>query len=184
MSAVVIASGAAPLTLAEARDWLRLGPASEDAPVAALIRAATNMCEAFTGQLLIEREVVEERAAAAMLRLGKQPVAGIDDVLVLDGPGAPAALEADRWAAVPLADGAMVVRLPVLAEGARVRVRYRAGLVQASHEVPEALRQGLLRLVQHWHFGTENDVTIPAIVTALWTPWRRTSLAAGPGRGQ
>jgi uncharacterized phiE125 gp8 family phage protein len=181
MSAVLIASGAAPLTLAEARDWLRLGPGSEDAQVAALIRAAANMCEAFTGQLLIEREVVEERAAAAMLRLGKQPVAGVDDVLVLGGPGAPAALATDQWAAVPLAEGAMAVRLPILAEGRRVRVRYRAGLVQEGHEVPSALRQGLLRLVQHWHFGGQDDVTMPAIVTALWTPWRRTGLAARPG---
>jgi uncharacterized phiE125 gp8 family phage protein len=178
MSAVVIASGAAPLTLAEARDWLRLGPGSEDAPVAALIRAATNMCEAFTGQLLIEREVVEERAVAATLRLSKQPVAGIDDVLVIDGPGAPMILATDRSAAVPLADGAMAVRLSGVAAGTRVRVRYRAGMVQASHELPEALRQGLLRLVQHWHLGGQDDAAMPAIVTALWTPWRRNGLGA------
>ena len=42
--------GEAPVSLNEARGWLRLGATIDDAVVAGLVRAATNICEAFIGQ--------------------------------------------------------------------------------------------------------------------------------------
>lgn len=176
MSALTIEGGAAPLSLAEARDWLRLGPAENDAAVAALIRAATNMCEAFTGQMLIVRDVVEERSVAPLLWLSRQPVVAVDDVLLLSGTAAPVAVD---WSLVRGDSGAAAVQLAAGTNGPdRVRVRYRAGLADNGNGVPEALRQGLLRLVQHWHFSGQDDAKLPAIVTALWTPWRRSSIGA------
>jgi uncharacterized phiE125 gp8 family phage protein len=180
MSAVVIASGETPVSLNEARDWLRLGPGDNDAAVSALIRAAANLCEAFTGRMLIVREVVEEQIViAAPLRLSKQPVGAVLDVVLLDSPGAPHILAASAWT-VRRGSGevAELVWLTPPPPGQRVRVRYAAGLAVSPSDVPEALRQGILRLVQHWHFSGADDARLPTIVTALWTPWRRLSLGA------
>ena len=57
MMAESISPGDAPVSLNEARSWLRLGATVDDAVVAGLIRAATNICEAFIGQWLIVRGV-------------------------------------------------------------------------------------------------------------------------------
>lgn len=181
MSAPEIARGEAAISLAEARDWLRLTPSEADANIAGLIRAATNLCEAFTGQMLVVREVAEERAAAAgWMALRRQPVVGIDAVLRLHAGGEPVLVPGDGWAAEIDASGAAAVRLSSVATGERVQVRYRAGIAGNASGVPEALRQGLLRLVQHWHFGGQADDHVPAIITALWTPWRRVTLGARP----
>ena len=54
-------------------ELLRLGPTIDDAVVAGLVRAATNICEAFVGQWLIER------AAEEVLPIEHQPEADSDD---------------------------------------------------------------------------------------------------------
>ena len=188
MSALVSESGAPPLSLAEARDWLRLGPGESDGHVAGLVRAAASLCEAWTGQMLVVREVTEERdAAAGWMRLARHPVVGIDAVLRLRdraepvlGPAEPVLVPADGWAVQMHGDGAAAVRLSGAAAGDRAQVRYRAGMAEHPSGVPEALRQGLLRLVQHWHFSGQEDERVPAIVTALWAPWRRVTLGVRP----
>lgn len=180
MSALIIAGGEMPVSLNEARDWLRLGPGDSDAAVSALIRAATNLCEAFTGRMLMVREVTEEQAAgAAAVRLSQQPVGAVLDVLLIDEAGAPQMLASGAWAVRRgSSDAAELAWLVPPPPGQRVRVRYLAGIAATPSDVPEALRQGILRLVQHWHFSGEADAAMPTIVMALWTPWRRVSLGA------
>lgn len=180
MSALVIAGGESPVSLAEARDWLRLGPGDGDAAVSGLIRAAANLCEAFTGRMLIAREVIEEQTGTgAAVRLVKQPVVEIHDVMLLDGPGAPQVLAASAWTMRHgSGDGAQIAWSAMPPTGQRIRIRYRAGLARSASDVPEALRQGILRLVQHWHFSGPEDTALPAIVTALWSPWRRATIGA------
>ena len=77
-----------PVTMDEARAWLRLGAANEDALVERLIGAVTNMCEAFTGQWLLARdgaEVLTVRRQTA--RLAARPVVAIDVVARIDTGG-------------------------------------------------------------------------------------------------
>ena len=78
MMAESLLPGASPVSLNEARGWLRLGATIDDAVVAGLVRAATNICEAFIGQWLIVRAAEEvvplERGAA---RPGVRPVVAV-----------------------------------------------------------------------------------------------------------
>src|SRR3546814_4978661 len=55
MMAESLLPGEAPVSLNEARGWLRLGATIDDAVIAGLVRAATNICEAFIGQWLVVR---------------------------------------------------------------------------------------------------------------------------------
>ncbi|KTE19565.1 hypothetical protein ATE67_12950 [Sphingopyxis sp. H050] len=166
-----------PVSLEDARAWLRLGAGDEDALVERLIGAVTNICEAFTGQWLIVRageEVLALRDRTA--RLAARPVVGIDAVAAIDAGGGETALsEADYR--VDIAGGAARVTVPGAADGARVRVAYRAGMADTASEVPAAIRHGMLRMVQHL-YAARDDAALapPAAIAALWQPWRRLSL--------
>lgn len=182
---VDIAKGAAPVGVAEAKAWLRLGGSQDDAVVAGLIGGAADLCEAFTGQMLIMRTVTEEMPIArGWMRLVKRPVVAIETVtgLVADGPNF--ALAADDWVEEIDRDGTAQLRIDAPGSAGRVRVTYRAGLAADANGVPEAIRQGLIRTIQHLH-GARDDETRepPAIIAALWQPWRRLGLGRmGYGR--
>ena len=58
----------------------------------------------------------------------------------------------------------------------RVEVDLTAGIAADWTSLPDALRQGIVRLAAHLFVERENGVPAPAIVTALWRPWRRMRL--------
>lgn len=184
MNSIIIESGPLPVSLAEAREWLRLGPASEDDVVTALIRAAANMCELVTGQMLIVREVAEERPwREGWMRLARQPVKAVVDVTLRPEAGLPVVLARAAWELRADGDGAAAIAVQDVGEGQSVVVRYRAGLAVDAGGVPDALKQGMLRMIQHLYAARDggNEAALPNIVTALWTPWRRVALAV-PGQ--
>lgn len=185
MHSLMIEAGPLAVSLAEARDWLRLGPATEDDVVTALIKAASAHCELVTGQMLIVRAVVEERAArSGWLRLARAPVQDVQDVALRDEGALPVVLAREAWELRAEDDGAVAVQVLDIGDAASVVVRYRAGLAADAAGVPDALKQGMLRLIQHLYaardgekLGAGAEAAVPNIVTALWTPWRRVRLA-------
>jgi uncharacterized phiE125 gp8 family phage protein len=179
MNSIVIEAGALPVNLTEARAWLRLGPAVEDGVVTALILSAANMCEVITGRMLIVREVSEEQPVrAGWMRLSRGPVRAVVDVTLRPEAALPVLLARERWELQAHADGGAAVRVQELGDAASVVVRYRAGLAVDAAGVPDALKQGMLRMIQHLYAARDGEVdaAVPSIVTALWTPWRRVML--------
>ncbi len=169
--------GPPALTLDEARDWLRITTPNDDAAIAALVRAASDMCEAFIGQYLVERACRSVVAAdGRWQRLGAAPVRSITAAEAIARDGTASALTDEAYERDIAADGEGWVRH---GGGASVRlsVDYRAGLAVEASGLPEALRQGLLRLVAHL-YGTRDggESAPPAAVIALWRPWRRMRL--------
>jgi uncharacterized phiE125 gp8 family phage protein len=60
----------------------------------------------------------------------------------------------------------------------RVQVSGMAGLASDENDVPEPIRQGVLRLVAHLFTVRDGDgAEPPAAVTALWRPYRRMRLS-------
>jgi uncharacterized phiE125 gp8 family phage protein len=59
-----------------------------------------------------------------------------------------------------------------------MRVGYSAGIAEEWSGVPEPLRQGIVRLAAHLytHRDSADDAGPPAVVTALWRPYRRMRL--------
>ncbi|WP_283418225.1 hypothetical protein [Sphingopyxis sp. Geo48] len=169
-----------PVTMDEARAWLRLGAANEDALVERLIGAVTNMCEAFTGQWLLARdgaEVLTVRRQTA--RLAARPVVAIDVVARIDTGGDDVVLDPADYR-VDIADGLAAVTVAGATDGTRLRVAYRAGMAEAAADVPAAIRHGMLRMVQHLYEARDDaKVDPPAAVAALWQPWRRIAVGAG-----
>ena len=179
MNSIVIESGPLPVPLAEAREWLRLGPTTEDGVVTALIRAAANLCELVTGQMLIVREVAEERPVQdGWMRLARQPVRDVVDLTLRPEMGLPVVLAREAWELRTDQDGAAAVRVLDPGDAVSVVARYQAGLAVDAGTVPDALKQGMLRMIQHLYAARDggDEPAIPNIVTALWTPWRRVML--------
>lgn len=177
----MITADAAPLPvpLAEAKAYLRINVSDEDALLAGLLRAASDMCEAFTGRALVERAVAEVLAAPTIwTRLGAAPVRAIQGVEALAEEGTATALAATAYALDVDAAGDGWVRLLQVAGAKRIRVSYQAGMASDSNGLPEALRHGIVRLAAHLyvHRDRADGAGPPAAVTALWRPWRRLRL--------
>jgi uncharacterized phiE125 gp8 family phage protein len=60
----------------------------------------------------------------------------------------------------------------------RVDVTFTAGIAADWGGLPETIRHGIIRLAAHLHAVRDapEDVGPPAIVAALWRPWRRMRL--------
>jgi uncharacterized phiE125 gp8 family phage protein len=170
---------ALPVALAELKAFLRISVSDEDALLAGFLRAAADLCEAFTGRALVDR-AVEELAAASTVRtrLGSGPVRAIESVATLDEAGAAMALAADAFTAEIDANGEGWVKLRAAVDARRLRVAYRAGMAADWNGVPEMLRHGIVRLAAQYYLrrGETGEAEVPAAVTALWRPWRRLRL--------
>jgi uncharacterized phiE125 gp8 family phage protein len=179
MAAANLEAPAAPVSLAELKQFLRIGTSEEDALLAGLVRTASELCERFTRLALIEREVEERLAAAGVwTRLSLAPVRAILGVSVLDEAGAASPLAPASYAVDIDASGDGWVRTARSGGAARLLVRYRAGQGADWNGVPEALRQGIVRMAAHLytHRDREDGSGPPAAATALWLPYRRLRL--------
>jgi uncharacterized phiE125 gp8 family phage protein len=164
----------------EAKAYLRLDGTAEDGLIDGLVASATQLCEAFTGQVLIARAVEEAvPAGGAWHRLSSAPVSAIEKVEALAADGSAEMLPKGAYTADIDANGAGWVRLERAGAAGRLRVTYQAGLASEAAAVPAPLKQGIVRLVAHLyaHRDAPGDAGPPAAVAALWRPWRRMRLA-------
>jgi uncharacterized phiE125 gp8 family phage protein len=169
---------AAPaVSMAEAQAYARVETGEEEALLAGLVRTASALCEAFTGQVLIAREFQERiDANGEWRRLSLTPVRSIDGVAAIADDGSVSPLAATDYAIDIDARGDGWVRSNGASHG-RLLVTGQAGLAIDANGVPEPLRQGILRLTAHL-FATRDGSggEPPAAVTALWRPFRRMRL--------
>lgn len=173
--------GEAPVGLNEARSWLRLGATIDDAIIAGLVRAATNICEAYIGQWLVVRpgeEVVPLKGGS--FQLSARPVVSIDAVTLLFPDDGEAALTESAYRTSIDRDGTARIGVDDPGGATRVRTAYRAGIAEGANGIPEAIRQGIVRMTQHLHDARDGAAaTPPAAIAALWQPWRRLTLGSG-----
>lgn len=170
--------GGLAASLAELKAYLRIGGSDEDALLAGLLRSAASLCEQFIGQWLIVREARDRLIAdRGWTRLAARPVVAIESVAAVD---AEMPLDPQAYAIDIDGNGEGWVRVmaPEL-HGRAVLVRYRAGLAQEMNGLPEPIRQGIVRLAADHHASRTGDGVSPppAVVSALWRPWRRMRLA-------
>lgn len=178
MMAVSAMPGELPVNLDEARSWLRLGATTDDAVVAQLVRAATNICEAFIGQWLIVRPVEETLPLEeGAILLGVRPVVAVDTVALLLSDGGALVLDEAGYRVRIARGGTASIAVHDRREAVRARIGYRAGMAAGANGLPEAIRQGLVRMTQHLHEARDGGgAAPPAAIAALWQPWRRLTL--------
>jgi uncharacterized phiE125 gp8 family phage protein len=188
MSPILIAPPAGePVSLPEAKLYLRIDASDEDDLVRALITASRLLIEAASGRLLINqtwRLILDAWPAGGTLRLPLSPAGQIAGARVFDANGAPTAvspsalvLEAGSDPPLLLVQGA--APSPGRAR-AGVEIDVVAGFGPSGASVPEPIRQAMLRMIALW-FENRGDAmaagpSLPAPVMALVAPYRRPRL--------
>ena len=157
------------------KTYLRIDGSADDATLLVLSEAAVARCEAFVGDLLIERDVSETLdVGCGWGVLGATPVKSITRVATaLDD----IALASTSYAVDLDSNGRGKLRVTA-AMSQNLRVSYRAGRVSGYSALPEPLQTGIVRLVAHdFTFrDRSDDPGPPAAVLALWRGARRMRL--------
>lgn len=177
-----------PVSLTEAKDFLRIVSNDEDELLGTLITAARLMIEAAAGRLLIEqgwRIVLDDWPQGGEIRLPLSPVRSLTAARVHPATGpaetvAPSSLMLVEGSDPPL----IAIAAPVPAPGrahAAIEIDLVAGFGATRETVPAPLRQAVLRLACRW-FEHRGDVVsrdaawLPAEIAALVGPFRRMRL--------
>ena len=179
--AIVTPAALSPAALAELKDWLGISTLGEDAQLLALLRAALELCEDFTGTMPLQQDCEEVLPVTPQWQvLCTLPVQAITAVLGIPAEGARFALPVASYEIDLAADGTGRVRIANPGAAGRIAVRFVAGLAAGWENLPDSLRHGVLRLAAFQFRQREEPgsaVMPPAAVAALWRPWRQLRLA-------
>lgn len=177
----LLAPAVEPVGLAEAKLFLRLDTADEDAFVAACIVAARQACESFTGRALISQtwQLYLDQWPARDILLPRPPLQSVTAIKTYDGDGNATLVDPQSyWVDAAALPGRVRRRgnAPWPLPGrtvAGIEVTFVAGYGDSWNEVPAALRQGILMTVGYFFDHRTAVVTaLPTPVAALWQPYR------------
>lgn len=177
--AIVVPAILAGAALDELKSWLAITTSSDDAMLTALLRAALEMCEAFTGQVPLEALYEETLSSSSeWQKLSSRPVLAVTGVEAFINQTQRVPLPATDYAFELDPDEAARVRILKVAGAKRFAVHFTAGLASDWSTLPEGLRHGVLRFAAHLYRARDDDQrnAPPAAVAALWQPWRRMRL--------
>ena len=175
-----------PITLAAAKDFLRIDGDHEDALIVDLITAARQRVE-FMGRLSLitrRRAYSSARVCAGRFVINHSPVKYVHKVSVIDG--------ADNAAEIPKGEiyintraqpAVIEVRKRDLfsdyaADPAAIVAEFDAGYGSTPEDVPMQLRQAVLLLLAQHYEHRDNALTrpVPMLVDALLMPYRTVRL--------
>ncbi len=145
-----------PVSLAEARAFLRVEDTAEDGLIGTLIGAARLHVEGITGRALMAqtwRVVLDRWPDDGAVRLPVTPFLNLVGVTAYDAGGAPHTVPLAQFAGEPerLLLPRMVAGLPgAVRQRQGVEIDYQAGYGTEPGDVPVDLRQALLTLVGYW----------------------------------
>lgn len=188
MSSILLSAPAAePLSLAEAKAFLRVEHADDDDVIGALIAASRIHIEAQTRRALVTqnwRIIRDAWPVDGRLPLRPAPLRTLAAVRVYDAGGVAHAVDTESF--VLDAGGAELAFAPwALAQPGRlaagIELDVAVGYGDAGTDVPEPLRQAVRLLVAHWYenrgLAAVGTVTIlPSTVAALIAPYRMLAL--------
>lgn len=178
-----------PLSLAEAKDWLRLESAEDDDLLRALIVSARLALEAFTRRFFVTQgwratlDAWPRGPRDATLALPFAPFRGVSAIRIYDAARASQTMAPDAYRAAPAADGGRIAftaqpRQPGVATDG-IEIDFTVGYGDRARDTPEPLRRATAMLVAHWHENrgdAPNGDALPPQALALARPYRRERL--------
>lgn len=166
--------------LDDLKSWLGISRPKEDALLRDLLAASVSLCEAFTAQSPLEQTVEETvPATAGSYILSSRPAQTLVSAQIVGEDGSRTALDPGEFEFSIDADDRACFALSNSLEARSIVVSLRAGIAADWTAMPEALKQGIIRLAA-FHYRdreTGRDAEPPASVAALWRPWRTLRLS-------
>jgi len=186
-----------PVSLSEAKAFLRVAHADEDQLISDLIRASREQVEAWSGLALITqswRETLDAwparrvSACGQAVRLARRPLISVEALRIYDRGGAAQLIDPADYRVEPGEPGRLIAVTPFtlppperLAGG--IEIDFTAGFGPAASDVPAPLREAVLQLTAARYGGVERAESarrgedgLPDTVAALLSPYRRLSL--------
>lgn len=175
-----------PVSLAEAKAHLRVTSTDEDTLIGALIVAARQWCESWTGRQFVTAtwRLSLDRFPCWMVELPKPTLQSVSAIVYDAADGVATTLSGSTYRVDADSEPARITPAygliwPVTRwQTSAVRITYVAGYGAAA-AVPLAIRQAMLLLVGHWYanreavasgtVGTEIALTAQALLTPFWT---------------
>ena len=176
-----VAPDVEPVTLAEAKQTLRVDHDSEDALIAGLIRAAREEVEASCGLALIDqswRLALDVLPGIGLVLLRRTPVREIVSVTTYGADGEAVLVDPQTYRL----DGASrparlhFIQLPAALNG--IEIDFKAVFGEAGTAVPALLKRAILLLVAHWYefrasfSAKDQPVSFPPGYDRLISTWR------------
>ena len=164
--------------LIELKALLRLETVEEEALLAALLRAALDQAESFTGTVWLRGVYQESRNAVRSIILCKRPFVQLVLAETETAQGVRLPVDTAKISIQCSDHGEAMLSIALPMDNVlRLHLRYDAGTSDDWNLLPEALRAGLLRhaawLFQHRDSGR---VEIMPDVAALWLPFKQLRL--------
>ncbi len=179
-----------PVSLSEAKSWLREDASDEDQLIQALIVSARMTLEAYTRRFFITQSwrLVYDAwprsvAAQSFLLIPFAPFLSIVAMRVYGVDGVGADIAASNYHAPASDEGARVSFLAAPPPPSRkvdgIEVDFTVGYGALANETPEPLRRAIMLLVAHWREkrGDDANDALPNAVMQLAAPFRRRRLA-------
>lgn len=190
MTLLLLAAPAAePLSLADAKHFLRVEHDDDDALIGALIVGARGHVEARTRRLLITqtwRCVLDAWPPDGYVALLIAPLSEVSAARVYDADGVAHALDVEHFVVNRVASPGLIAFAPwaVASPGrafAGIELDVIAGYGAAASDVPLPLIQAIRLLVAHWYenralVGAGAHAPLPGTLDPLLAPYRVMSL--------
>jgi uncharacterized phiE125 gp8 family phage protein len=183
-SILVTPPAAEPLTLAEAKAWLRVEHDDDDAVIGVLITSARSLVEQETRRALITqgwRIVRDAWPAGGRIEVAPAPVRQVLAARVYDAAGIGQAIDATLFTLATGGAPGMLGFLPgsLPAPGraiAGIEIDIEVGYGADASAIPEPLRQAIRLLVAHAYENrgaeTAGNARMPPTAAALIAPYR------------
>jgi uncharacterized phiE125 gp8 family phage protein len=144
-----------PVSLAQAKAFLRVDDEAEDGLITTLIGAARLHVEGVTGRALLAqswRLVLDDWPDNGQVPLPVTPFRSVTEITAYDADGVGHAVPLAQFMSEPdrLLLPGMVVGMPMLRERQGIEIEYVAGFGTEPDDVPADIRQALLVLVAYW----------------------------------
>lgn len=174
-----------PVTIADARAFLRISTDSEDDVLRRIIKTARELVEAETGLALVDqtwRLRVDRWPRSGRLAIFKYPVKAVTAVVAYRPDGSAIGMEPEEFM---LQHGRRPQRVymaqyPDAQTFCGLEVDFIAGFGETGVEVPDALKQAILTLTAHLYENRAGLDTakaeLPTMVGQMVDSWRRISL--------
>jgi uncharacterized phiE125 gp8 family phage protein len=191
MSSILLTPPAAePLTLADAKAFLRVEHDDDDDVITALIAGARIHVEAQTRRALMTqswRLVRDAWPPGGRLAVTPAPLQEITAARVYDSEGTPQAIDLEAFVADTASAPGIIAFAPwsLPAPGrlvAGIELDVDVGYGDAAADVPEPLRQAIRLLLAHWYENRalvalgQQVATLPQSVAVLIAPYRVVTL--------
>lgn len=168
---LVSSPAAEPVSLSDAKAFLRVDGSDEDGIIGNLITATRVQAENYLRRRLMTQswKISFDGIAPAAVHLPYLPAQSVTSVTQYDRSENATVMDSSRYY---LTAGNEVLMFDAYLCSHRIEMVYVAGYGDAGADVPEPIRQGMLQQIGYFYEGRGNNGNMPIPVKSLWEPYR------------